>query len=268
MAISLYDAHNHLQDERLVPHWADIWPVLERESIVRMVVNGSSESDWGKVDQIAREHPRVVPSFGYHPWYVSQRSGQWQKSLRNFLDRRPAVIGEIGLDRWIEGFDLPQQEEVFVWQWLLAAERRLPVTVHCLKAWGPLLKLIASLPALSHGFLLHSYRGPAEMIPALTKLGAYFSISGYFAHDRKGKQREAFRQVPADRLLIETDAPDMSLPSERIQYPLADSKSEAINHPGNLRAVYEFVAELLEEPVASLAVRVERNFQRLFNLPS
>ena len=71
--------------------------------------------------------------------------------------------------------------------------------------------------------------------------------------------------MPPDRLLIETDAPDQLLPSERIQYPLTDpATGKAINHPANLGAVYRFVAELLDEPLEELAERVEQNYQRLF----
>ena len=103
------------------------------------------------------------------------------------------------------------------------------------------------------------------MVVPLVKLGAYFSLPGYFAHERKNRQCETFRHVPPDRLLIETDAPDQSLPEERNRHPLLDSVTGTpVNHPANLRAVYEFAAELLAEPVESLALRVEENFLRLF----
>jgi TatD DNase family protein len=103
------------------------------------------------------------------------------------------------------------------------------------------------------------------MIAPLAELGAYFSIPGYFAHERKARQREAFGHVPPDRLLIETDAPDQPLPTERIQYLLTDpATGKAINHPANLGAVYHFVAELLGEPLEMLGALVEENFRRLF----
>ena len=104
-----------------------------------------------------------------------------------------------------------------------------------------------------------------EQVKPLAELGAYFSLPGYFAHERKTRQREAFRQVPSDRLLIETDAPDQLLPAERIRYPLTDpATGKAINHPANLGAVYRFASELLDKPVELLAERVEENFRRLF----
>src|SRR5438552_3857182 len=97
----------------------------------------------------------------------------------------------------------------------------------------------------------------------LARLGAYFSLPGYFAHERKRRQRETFRHVPPDRLLLETDAPDQLLPDERDPHPLIDPASgKAINHPANLNAVYVFAAELLGEPLEALAGAVEENFQR------
>ncbi|MEW6304080.1 MAG: TatD family hydrolase [Verrucomicrobiota bacterium] len=258
----LFDAHNHLQEERLRPHAADIIAALEREGVVRVVVDGSCEEDWPDVFALAQQFPQVIPSFGYHPWYVRERTPKWREAMLGYLDKGPAAIGEIGLDRWIEGYDSPAQEEVFLWQLRLAAERNLPVSIHCLKAWGRLHDILRAEPRPECGFLLHSYGGPQEMIEPLAKLGAYFSISGYFAHERKARQRETFRHVPAERLLIETDAPDMPLPPERVAYHVEGE--EKANHPANLAAVYRFVAELRGEPLEALAPRTEQNFRRLF----
>lgn len=261
----LYDAHNHLQDPRLGPDVSPLVAQAAQEGVVRMVVNGSCEEDWPDVLALARKHAEVIPSFGCHPWYVKERTPHWRDVLTRALDEVPSAIGEIGLDRWIKDYDLPAQEEVFVWQLRLAAERDLPVSIHCLQAWGRLLELLEANPCPGCGFLLHSYGGPPEMIPALAKLGAYFSLPGCFAHERKERQRETFRHVPPDRLLIETDAPDQLLPDERNRHPLTDpSSGKPINHPANLRAVHDFTAELLGEPVEPLAIRVGENFQRLF----
>jgi TatD DNase family protein len=127
-----------------------------------------------------------------------------------------------------------------------------------------MLELLQQNPRPQRGFVLHSFGGPAEMIPALAKLGAYFSFPGYFLHERKLRQRETFRQVPAARLLIETDAPDQLLPTGKNQFPLADAEGQLLNHPANLAAVYEGLAELLGEKTESLAARVEENFLRIF----
>ena len=229
-----------------------------------MVVNGSCEADWPEVVSVAH-FSQVIPSFGYHPWYVKERTPQWQSALLRCLDAQPSAIGEIGLDRWSKDFDLPLQEEMFIWQLRLAAKRNLPVSIHCLKAWGRMLEILQEQPRPACGFVLHSFGGPKEMLSQLTELGAYFSLPGYFAHKRKEKQRDTFRHVTLDRLLLETDAPDQLLPDDRVEYPLADVKSgERLNHPANLLAVYRFAAELLALPIEDLVEQVETNFKRVF----
>jgi TatD DNase family protein len=261
----LFDAHNHLQDERFKPYLEGVISASRKENVQKMVINGSSERDWPEILSLARRLPEVVPSFGLHPWYVKERSIGWQQTLVRHLDQLPAGIGEIGLDRWIKGHDLAEQTGIFTWQLQLAAERNLPVSIHCLQAWGKLLEILEAGPRPSCGFVLHSFGGPREMIAPLAALGGYFSLPGYFAHHRKSRQRETFRHVPPDRLLIETDAPDQPLPEPLTAYPLIDSAAgKPINHPANLHAVYRFAAELLGESIESLAVRIEGNFRRLF----
>ena len=262
--MKFYDAHNHLQDGRFAGRQSELLAVCEKVGVVQMVVNGTCESDWPQVLQLARENKMVLPSFGYHPWYLHERTPDWLANLEKFLDAAPSAVGEIGIDRWKPGLDFVGQEEVFLAQLQIAAERNLPVSIHCLQAWGRLLELLQQNPRPARGFVLHSFGGPAEMIPALAKFGAYFSFPGYFLHERKLRQREIFKQVPLDYLLLETDAPDQHLPEDKNCFPLVSTAGKPLNHPANLVAVYSGLAEFLGEKPGTLAARVEENFLRVF----
>ena len=287
--MKFYDAHNHLQDDRFGGRQAELISACGCEGVACMVVNGACEADWPQVLALGEEapriraaatpatpngdeqsasgasHPRILPSFGYHPWYVHERTGDWLKQLTSFLDKIPSAVGEIGLDRGKPDLPYEGQEEVFSAQLRLAAERNLPVSIHCLQAWGRMHEILKTGPRPARGFLLHSYGGPKEMVKSFADLGAYFSLPGYYALERKERQREAFRHVPPERLLIETDAPDQSLPVERNRFPLMDAAGgKPINHPANLPAVYAFAAELFGEQLEALGARVEANFFRLF----
>jgi len=261
----LLDAHNHLHDPRLAPHHAEIFAALAQLGVTRAVVNGTRENDWAAVAELARERDGIVPSFGVHPWYVGERTPGWLTELRGQLDAHPnAGVGEIGLDRWIAGHDDAQQAEVFAAQLALAAELDRPATIHCIQAWGALGETLRTHARPACGFLIHAYGGSLEMMREFTALGGYFSFNAYFLHERKAAQREVFRQVPLDRLLVETDAPAMPPPEERNLHPLRATDGEAINHPANLALAYSALAELRGMSIEMLATTVAENFGRLF----
>jgi TatD DNase family protein len=262
--VKFYDAHNHLQDDRFAGRQSELLAACEKAGVAKMVVNGACESDWPQVLALAREYIMVLPSFGCHPWYLRERTLDWRKKLEQFLDTVPSAVGEIGLDRWKPDLPYAGQEEAFLAQLEIAAERNLPVSIHCLQAWGRLHELLRDHLRPARGFVLHSFGGPAEMIPVFAKLGAYFSFPGYFLHERKVRQRDTFKQVPPDRLLIETDAPDQLLPEENIRHSLIGADGKPLNHPANLVAVYEGLAGILGEKTGPLATLVAVNFHRLF----
>jgi len=260
----LFDAHNHLQDEWLAPNLPAILETLEGLGIGGAVVNGTIEGDWEAVARLGRERPWVVPSYGLHPWFIKERGPEWEKRLRARLDAG-GVIGEIGLDRWIEGYDFEDQQAVFRAQLRMAAERNIPATIHCLRAWGALWDILREDAVPECGFLIHAYGGPVEMVAPFAERGAYFSFNGYFLDQNRRKKLEAFREVPLERLLVETDAPAMQLPAELVRYPLPKTtEGETVNHPGNLAVAYEGLAELRGMAVEELAKQVEENFRRLF----
>ena len=276
------DAHNHLQDDWLAPHLEGIAAESGRLGIGAMVVNGTSEADWPRVAALARRFAFVRPSYGLHPWDVGGRSPQWLETLRSRLVAEPpAAVGEIGIDRWIlesapaayfpagspPPAPLPAQIECFRPQLALAVEFDRPATIHCLQAWGQLDELLRSHPLPRRGFLLHAYGGPAEMVPGFAKLGAYFSFNGAFLAEKKTRQRAAFRAVPADRLLVETDAPAMPPPAPWLTHPLPpapQSGGKTVNHPANLAATSRGLAQLRDVPEPELVAQVAANFARLF----
>lgn len=257
--MKMIDAHNHLQDARLGPWREELLCELPELGVECAVVNGTQEGDWGAVAELAAKVPWVAPSFGLHPWYVKGRSQEWWEKLVAQLDAHPgAGIGEIGLDCWIEGYDLAAQTECFLPQLALGAERDLPVTIHCVRAWGPLYEALAGAKRPARGFLLHAYGGSSEMAARFVELGAYFSFSTYFLHERKARQRQVFAGLPRERLLVETDAPDMAPPAGCREFP----GEPRVNHPGNIEAAYAELARVRGMKVEELGEVVRENFGR------
>lgn len=285
----LYDAHCHYQDEWLAPHRAKMFADLASVGVRRAVVNGTCEADWPEVAALCSTSHllspasglQLVPSFGLHPWDAGNRTPDWQKKLLAALDADPhAALGEFGLDRWIldrarpddprlaglRRAPLAEQLEVFAWQLDLAAARNLPASIHCLDAFGPLLDALRAAKIPARGFLLHAYSGSAEMAKNFADLGAYFSFNGAFLEERKQRLREVYAALPADRLLVETDAPAMRLPAPLEKFsPLVASDGSLANHPANIAVTYAALAELRGTMLESLAAQVEKNFQTFFN---
>jgi TatD DNase family protein len=263
--MEICDAHNHLHDLRLLPHRDGIIAELSRLNLTRAAVNGTREGDWDAVAALAAAHAFVIPSFGLHPWRVAERTPGWLDALRLQLAAHPgAGIGEIGLDRWVKGHDLALQKEVFLAQLAIAAEENRPVTIHCLRAWGALWEVIEHHPMPECGFLIHAYGGPIEMVKGFAKRGARFSFNAYFLHERKQERLHIFREIPLDRLLIETDAPDMLPPDALNRHPLSDEAGTPINHPANIALAYESLAKIRDMPLPELAAHITCNFDRLF----
>jgi TatD DNase family protein len=260
-----FDAHNHLQDERLLAQVDGLAQELLQLGLVEAVVAGSGVEDWATVAQLAQRYSWIRPSFGVHPWYVREQPADWLPQLRHWLLQFPnAGLGEAGLDRWIADPDVPLQQAMLWAQLELAVELERPVTLHCLRAFGLLEEMLKSCTRPQRGVLLHSYGGPVEMLPSWQKMGCYFSVSPYFLHPRKAAQWQTFAEVPLDRLLIETDAPDMWPPDELNPRAMLDSGGKPMNHPGNLDLLCHHLAKLRQMPEAELAEQLEANHRRLF----
>ena len=240
------DSHNHLQ----VPGLGAVIGVMKQAGIDRCVVNATREADWATVADLAVKEPDFVSAaFGIHPWQAHTAGPGWLARLTEMLANHPqASIGECGLDGWVIEPPLAVQRPIFIAQLRLARELDRAMTIHCLKAWEALFECFGEVPPPAR-FLMHSFGGSFEIARRLLPLGAYFSFSGYFLHPRKSKAIEVFRQLPRERILLETDAPDMRPPEEFIRHGLPENR----NHPANLPAIGEALAAALGMTPEALA---------------
>jgi len=276
----LYDAHQHFHFDQFVTQRAVLAADLRTVGLQRAVVNATNEEEWPVVAALAREHAWVLPSLGIHPWDCGNRSATWLDGLRALLRADPAAgVGEIGLDRWIiDGIKpgdpriaglrvapLAEQGEVFAAQLALAAEFDRAASIHCVQAFGALLELLQKTPRPARGFLLHGYGGPAEMVGTFADLGAYFSFNVELLGPRQAARLANFTTIPADRLLVETDAPTKPPAPDCNRFPLPPAADGSeVNHPANIIVAYQALADLRGVPLEGLATLVEANFQRLF----
>jgi TatD DNase family protein len=188
--------------------------------------------------------------------YIGRKTAGWLDTLKSFLMSVPSAIGEIGLDHAVEPRNDKDQEEIFVAQLHLARKLERPVTIHCRKAWGRLLEILRFDGGLRCGGIVHSYSGAPEMIRPLEELGLSISFSGAITRDENKRGRRAITFVMKERLLLETDSPDLT--------PVG--ATSPCNEPANLPLVLREAALLLGKPAGEVAEMTFKNAERLFTL--
>lgn len=257
----LIDAHCHLQFPELMH---DVEAMLERctsAGIEKWVVNGTHPDDWEAVLELAKKFPdEICPAIGLHPWRVHDRPEGWEEQLEGIVSSYPSVtIGEVGLDRWISHGNMDEQRTCLLIQLSLAAKFNLPISIHCLKAWGRLLECLEEAELPERGIHIHSFGGSREIFEQLKQYNPYYSFSGYFLQDRKKATAALYREVPLDRLLIETDAPSM-LPPPAYQ----TAPHDTINSPENLLSIHKGLAQITGINPSALAEYTQQNALRYF----
>ncbi|MBA4388101.1 MAG: TatD family deoxyribonuclease [Verrucomicrobia bacterium] len=259
-----FDTHCHLQSLELVSTLDGVLERADSAGVTKMLCCGTAENDWAGVAAVCnrRKAPdadtsTIIPAFGIHPWYMDGRSEKWREVLQDRLADPRAAVGEIGLDHAIEKRNDAEQEEVFLAQWDLSVQLRRPVSMHCRRAWGRLLELLPKLGRHPVGFVIHSYSGPADIVGKLVEYGAHLSFSGSITRLKNRRGHEAARAVPPDRLLVETDSPDLA--------PVIPGRDpDAPNEPANITFVAAKLAELRNIAVEELSETTYTNACRLF----
>jgi len=175
-----------------------------------MLCCGTSEQDWDKVIEISQKYESVIPTFGIHPWFIATRTERWLDKLEWVLKSFPeAAVGEIGLDYTVKEGNEKEQLSVFIDQLRLAAKLDRPVSIHCRKAWGELTDLLEKEKGVRQGGAIHSYSGAPQLVRRLQNYGLSISFSGSLTMEGNRKGKASLEQVDHERLLIETDSPDL-----------------------------------------------------------
>ncbi len=231
------DCHNHLH---LLPVDGREMARLAAAGVRRSVVNATREEEWPAVLKLAADFPRqVIPALGVHPWHVAAAAPGWERRLEAALAAHPeATVGECGLDGAV-AVDREIQLAAFRSQLRLAREHRRLLSIHLVRAWGDFSLLLRAEPPPPL-FLMHGYCGSLETARQLAKNGAWFSAGPRLLGDRFAKQRAVFRQLPPDRIVLESDAPAGPLPPRSARPPAA-----APDHPARLPLIARELAREL-----------------------
>ncbi len=240
--------------------------VIERglaAGVGRMVVTGSSVVESGKAVALADSMPGVLfATVGIHPHHASEFAVDSAAELEALLTRNSAVaVGECGLD-YFRNFSSPaDQQAAFEAQLELAARLGKPVFLHQRDAHAEFMAMLRPWrEQLSRG-VAHCFTGGRSELHDCLDLDLHIGITGWICDERRGQHlREVVRDIPADRLLIETDAPYL-LPRDLTPKP----KSRR-NEPAYLPHILTVIAACTEQSASQLAEQTTRNAVRFFDL--
>ena len=257
----LVDSHCHLDFPQFD---ADREAVLERaeQAGLRALVaigvgKGPPELDAGL--RMAALRPWIHPTIGIHPHEARQADEAAFAGLE-LLSGEPRVVavGEIGLDYHYENSPRAVQQEVFVRQMELARRAEKPIIIHCRDAWPDCLALLRTHWG-PHGLpgIFHCFSGDLAIAQEGLEMGFYISFAGNLTFSKAGELRDVARQIPRDRLLVETDAPYLAPVPHRGRR----------NEPAFVAAVANQLAALHGVAPEEMAEQTAQNFFRLL-MPS
>ncbi len=236
------DVHCHLHDLRISSCLPPMIQRAQKSGVRYMVSCATAEENFDRTLTLGQEYSSILPCLGIHPWFVETASARWKENLGEKLENSACGIGETGLDFTDKSLDRERQIQVFTFQMHLANDLKRPIQIHIRKAWDALIHVLKKNGPLKVPGILHSYSGSAELVKQLLPHGVYFSFSGTITRKGARKIIQSLQAVPVDRILLETDAPDMVpdcrvLEQDRIFY-----KDRILNQPSYLPLIARVAA--------------------------
>lgn len=252
----LIDTHCHLDAPVLASRLCEVLDAARRAGVTRFLVPGVAPGGWRGISLLAREQgPAVRAAFGIHPMAAEEADAGALTLLAQYA-REACAIGEIGLDYTLTGVPRAAQQAAFRAQLRVAADAGLPLIIHCRKAFRDLLTILDEEGGARDGGVMHSFSGSPEIAAACLRRGLFISLSGTVTYATAVRPVALARQIPLDRLLLETDSPDMTPEPHR----------GSPNEPAFLAETARRVAEIRGESFDTVARATTDNARRLFRL--
>ena len=244
----------------------DIDAVLARAriaGIVGMLVTGASREGSRDALAIARAHPGFLSATaGVHPHHATELTAEGEAELRE-LHKAPEVVavGECGLDYHRDFSPRPAQRSAFERQLQIAADNGKPLFLHQRDAHADFMAILKPFDGRTGPVVVHCFTGTREELHACLDAGYNIGITGWLCDERRGLHlREIVRDIPADRLLVETDAPYL------LPRTVKPAPSHRRNEPMYLPHIVEALARDRDEDVATTAALTTANARRIFDL--
>jgi len=254
--VTLIDSHCHLNYEGLVERQPEVLTAARDRGVGGFLNISTRQREWNDIIGVAKREPDVWASVGVHPHEADAHPDLGATALIEAADHpRVIAIGECGLDYFYDKSDRAAQRERFQAHIDAARETGLPLVIHTREAEDDTAEILTE--AVREGGVtgvLHCFTGSAELARKGLDLGFYVSLSGIVTFKNAADLQETAKWLPADQMLVETDAPFLA------PVPHRGQKCE----PAFVADTAAFVADLRGEELEQLAARTTENFFRLF----
>ena len=253
--MQLVDSHCHINFESLA---VDIPGILARardNQIDYMLCVSVCLEDYPEVAALAVAHKHIFASVGVHPNYQDCQEPTVEELIELATDSNVVAIGETGLDYFRSGGDITWQKQRFERHIEVAKSLDKPLIIHTRQAARDTMDMLESLDASSCKGVMHCFSEDWETACRALDIGFYISFSGIVTFKNAESLRQIARKIPADRILVETDAPYLA------PVPFRGKTNE----PSFVRYTAEFLAELRGQPLEEFALQTTENFFALFS---
>jgi TatD DNase family protein len=253
----LIDTHCHLDVEEFAADRDAVVARARAAGVSDFVIPGIYREEWPQLIAFCRSGPGLHPALGLHPVYLARHTEADLAELPVWVEReQPLAIGEIGLDFQLRDLDRVRQQEVLERQLAVAREFRLPVLLHVRKAHDEMLRTLRR--AKLDGGICHAFNGSLQQAQQYLDLGFKLGFGGMLTYERSNKLRALARALPLNALVLETDAPDLTVASHRFER----------NSPEYLPEILQALAGVREADPAVVAAATSANAREVLGLPA
>ena len=251
----IFDSHAHYDDSAFEEDRESLLSSLPNRGVCGVINCASNLDSARRSIALAQRYPHFWAAVGIHPEDAGDVPPDAMETLRQLAAHQKVVaVGEIGLDyHWEDACPRDRQQLWFRRQIELALEMRLPVIVHDRDAHGDMLDI---LKIYRPAGVVHCFSGSVEMMRDVTDLGMYIGLGGAVTFKNARKPVEVAAAVPADRLLLETDAPYMA----PVPFRGKRCDSTLIAHTAAR------IADIRGVTVDELLIQTAANAERLFGI--
>lgn len=257
MESKFIDSHAHLDDERFDQDRETLIESLYENGIEAILNPGADLSTSKAAVSLADKYPFIYAAVGCHPHDSKFMNDDTMNIFKELAKNKKVIgIGEIGLDYYYDNSDREIQKTWFREQIRLAKELDLPYIVHDRDAHEDVFKIMKEELYSGTRGILHCYSSSVEMAREFVKLGFYISLGGPVTFKKAKTPKLVAKEIPLDKLLIETDCPYLT------PEPFRGKRNE----PKYVKYVAEEIATIKEVSIDVIADKTKENFRKLFCL--